>query len=99
VAALQNCQATINLYDEALRVNEGGGDFALNPVLFMGDYGISSAPSKAGLKGLFNVNKFPTIYNPVGQIITNGPFLNTSVDMTGKFNRSNFFASVGNFYQ
>ena len=99
VATLQNCQATVNLYDEALRVNEQGGDYALNPVLFMGDYGISSAPSKAGLRGYFQVNKFPTVYDPVAQIITNGPFLNASVDMTGKFNRSNFFASVGNFYQ
>ena len=38
-------------------------------------------------------------YDPVGQNVTNGPWSNINVDMTGKFGKANFFTSIGTMRQ
>ena len=38
-------------------------------------------------------------YDPVGQNVTNGPWSNINVDMTGKFGKANFFTSIGTLRQ
>ena len=99
VAARQNCQRTVDIYAEGLRVNEGGLDFSLPPVSFISDHGIAAAPPKVSSHGLFQVNRWQTTYDPVAQAITNGPYTNIQLDMAGKFSNANFFASVANLYQ
>ncbi|MBM4194028.1 MAG: SusC/RagA family TonB-linked outer membrane protein [Gemmatimonadetes bacterium] len=91
----QDCLQTMNIYDEALRVNETSGDIIINPQNFLGDGGIALAPPALNLRGFFQVNAWPTTFDPVSQVVTNGPWNKASVDMTGKFGRSNFFTSLG----
>ena len=91
----QDCLQTMNIYDEALRVNETSGEIIIAPQNFLGDAGIAVAPQLINARGFFQVNQWPTTFDPVQQIVTNGPWTKTSVDMTGKFGRSNFYTSVG----
>ncbi|HVT40509.1 MAG TPA: hypothetical protein VHE78_15810, partial [Gemmatimonadaceae bacterium] len=99
-AGVQDCLQTVDIYAEALRVNQGSdplvrADVTLPAVSFLTDGGIGLIPTKTMLRGLFMVNRYPITYDPVSSMLTHGPFLNTNVDMTGKFGRANFFASVG----
>lgn len=95
VAGVQDCLQTVDIYAEALRINEQAAEFTLKPVNFLTDGGIGLTPTKTMLRGLFQVNQWPTRFDPVSQLLTHGSYLNTNVDMTGKFGRSSFFASVG----
>ncbi len=92
----QPCLRKIDIYAEALRVNELGGDFALNPQSFRNDGGIALAPSQRNLAGLYQVNPFPVTYDAIDQAVTNGSFQNSNVDVTGKYQGANFFGSVSN---
>ena len=91
----QDCLQTMDIYNEALRVNETSGEIIITPQNFLGDGGIALAPPAINLRGFFQTNLWPIEYNPVNQIVTNGPWTKASVDMTGKFGRSNFFTSIG----
>ncbi|MBZ4251888.1 hypothetical protein LAJ57_13360, partial [Streptococcus pneumoniae] len=70
------CLRTMDFEEEALRINEGGGGFALWPNLFQGDGGIALAPTKRELRGLFQSGFFPRAYNPIAAATTNGMFNN-----------------------
>jgi hypothetical protein len=89
----------VDIYAETLRINEGGSTFALSPASFTNDGGISTNLGAVRLRGLYQVNEWPTTYDPVGQNVTNGPWSNINVDMTGKFGRANFFTSIGTLRQ
>ena len=91
----QNCSRSVDIYAEALRINEGGGDWALSPSTFSNDAGIASNLGTIKLRGLYQVTRFPTTFDPVAQFITSGPWMGGNVDMTGKYGRANFFASLG----
>ena len=91
----QDCLQTMDIYTEALRANETSGEVIVTPQNFLGDGGIVTAPPALNLRGFFQTNLWPTEFNPVNQVITNGPWTKASVDMTGKFGRSNFFSSIG----
>ena len=91
---LPACSRTVDFEEEALRVNQQGGDFALQPYTFQRDYGIAAAPSKQELKGLFMVNQWPKRYDPIEATTTQGQFSNTNVDMTGRFNNTSYFGSI-----
>lgn len=93
------CSRTVDFEEEAFRVNEQGADFALAPRSFERDYGIGASPTKPELKGLFQVNEWPKRYDPVAQSITNGQFLNSNVDMTGKFGNTSYFTSASNLLE
>ncbi len=98
-AGVQDCMQSLNIYDEALRVNEQSGTTVISPTKFLGDGGISLAPQKINLRGLFQVNLWPVTYDVVRQAMTNGPYSNETVDMQGKYGTSNFFASLSDLRQ
>jgi TonB-linked SusC/RagA family outer membrane protein len=95
----QNCMQTADLAVEAFRVNDSSAETISNPVNFLMDGGINPGPAAINLKGMFQVNPWNANYNPVEQMVTHGPYTNANVDMTGKFGRANFFASVGDYRQ
>ena len=92
----QPCVRKVDIYAEALRVNELGGDFALSPQTFRYDGGIALAPSQRSLAGLYQVNPWPVTYDAIDQTVTNGTFQTSNVDVTGKYSGANYFASVSN---
>ena len=92
----QPCLRKVDIYAEALRINELGGDFALNPQTVRYDGGIALAPSQRQLAGLFQVNPWPVTYDAIDQTVLSGAFQSTNLDVTGKYAGANFFASVSN---
>ena len=93
VSGLPACSRTVDFEDEALRINENGGDYALAPAVFDRDYGIGKVATPRELKGLFQVNEWPVRYDPVSQAVSNGLYNNINADMRGKFGNTGFFAS------
>jgi TonB-linked SusC/RagA family outer membrane protein len=94
-----NCTRSIDFYEEARRVNEDAGDFALAPENFERDFGIGAAPTRPQLRGVFSAGQWPVSYNPVQSTITDGIFSNATIDATGRVGGTNFFASANNFQQ
>ena len=92
----QPCVRKVDVYSETLRINELGGTFALDPQTFRNDGGIAAALSQRQLAGLYQVNQWPTTYDAVDQVTTNGMFQTTNFDVTGKYSGANFFGSVSN---
>ena len=92
----QPCVRKMDIYAEALRINELGGDFALNPQTARYDGGIALAPSQRQLAGLFQVNPWPVTYDAIDQVVTNGTFQTSNLDITGKYQGMNIFGSVSN---
>lgn len=93
------CARYIDWDKEVQRVNNSGEDFSLPPQLFLRDFGISSAPSYDQLTGVFQVNNWPTMRDPVGQVVSPSAYANTNLDIRGRVNNTGFFASVGNSTQ
>jgi TonB-linked SusC/RagA family outer membrane protein len=93
------CSRTVDFEEEAFRVNDQGGDFALAPRSFIRDYGIGASAPKPELKALFQINHWPKRYDPIAQTITNGQFLNSNVDMTGRFGNTSYFTSASNLME
>ena len=98
-AGQPSCTRTVDIYAETLRINEGGSTFALSPASFTNDGGISNNLGWVKLRGLYQVNQWPTTFDAVAQNVTNGPWSNINVDMTGKFGKANFFTSIGTLRQ
>jgi TonB-linked SusC/RagA family outer membrane protein len=94
-----NCTVAIDFYEEARRVNEDAGDFALAPTNFERDMGIGAAPTRPQLRGVYMVGQWPVSYNPIAQTVTNGLNSNATVDATGRVGGLNFFASANSFQQ
>lgn len=95
----QPCARVVDIYSDALRINQLGGDFALAPRTYRYDAGIAAAPGRDRLVNMYQLDRFPVQYDPVGATVTNGLFANSNVDMTGRFAGANFFASVSNTTQ
>ena len=93
ITGMPACTRTVDFEEEALRINEQGGEFALSPYTFERDYGIGKAPSQRELKGLFQVNRWPRAYDPIEEAVTNDLYNQTNVDMTGRVGNTGFFAS------
>ncbi len=99
VAGGSPCARYIDWDAEAARVNNSGEDFSLAPQLFLGDFGIASAPSYQSLTGQFNVSPWPKYRDPVSQLITPSGYSNSTVDMRGKTGNTGFYASIANSQQ
>ena len=99
VSGAADCSRTVDIYQEAYRINNDGGDFSLPPAVFANDGGISRNPGPVGSRALFQVNQFPKTYNPIEQFVTNGQVINSTLDATGRVGRTNFFASVNQLRQ
>src|SRR5216117_2873656 len=96
VTAQPFCARTFNWADEQARINDAPGDFSLNPKGLPIDPG--STISGAPLRQRFQVQPWPTLgYNAVNQLVTPKPFLENTVDMTGRFgSNTRFYASASN---
>src|SRR6185503_13861359 len=100
VTGLPACSRTVDFEEEALRINQNGPTTnALSPWLIERDYGIVNAPGKSELRALFQVNQWPVRYHPLGQAVTNNPYLQQNFDMSGRFGSTRFFASLSNLDQ
>jgi TonB-linked SusC/RagA family outer membrane protein len=98
-ASQPSCTHSVDLYAETLRINQGGSTYALAPATFTDDGGIATNVGIIKLRGLYLSQSYPTTYDVVGQNVTNGPWTNINVDMTGKFGKANFFTSLGSLRQ
>jgi TonB-linked SusC/RagA family outer membrane protein len=96
VTGLPFCARVFDYAAEQARVNNFPGDFALNPKGFPIDPG--STISGQPLRQRFQVQPWPgTSYNAVRQLVTPKPFMENSVDMSGRFGTSTrFYASASN---
>ena len=99
VSGVADCSRTVDIYKEAYRINNDGGDFSLPPVTFANDGGISRNPGAVGSRALYQVNQFPQTFNPIEQFLTNGQVVNSTLDATGRVGRTNFFASLNQLRQ
>ena len=90
------CSRVFDYATEAARVNNVTGDFAAPPKGFPIDPG--STITGAPLRQRFQVEPWPgTSYNAVNQMMTPKPFMENSVDMTGRFGTATrVFASASN---
>ena len=95
----QPCVRLVDIYSDARRINQLGGDFAVAPRSYRYDGGIASAPGRDRLVNLYQLDQFPVEYNPIAATVTNGAFASTNLDVTGRFAGANFFGSVSNTTQ
>ena len=93
------CSRTVDLEDEARRVNDVPTSAALLPYGFERDYGISAAPPIRELKGLFQVNRWPKTHDPVAQTTTDGAFYSATADVTGRSGDYGYYASLSDLEQ
>ncbi len=99
ITGLPFCARTFDWATEAARINNAPGDFSLNPKGMPIDPG--STISGQPLRQRFQVQPWPTTgYNAVNQLVTPKPFLENTVDLTGRFgNNTRFFASASNRHE
>src|SRR5256714_12035896 len=99
VTGLPFCARAFDYATEQARINNAPGDFALNPKGFPIDPG--STISGQPLRQRFQVQPWPgTSYNAVNQLVTPKPFLENTVDMTGRFgSNTRFYASASNRHE
>ena len=93
------CARYIKWDDEINRINNDGQDYSLAPQLFYHDFGISSAPNYQALTGLYLTTPWPTMRDPVGQVVTPSAYANTNMDIRGKVAGTAVFASLSNLKQ
>jgi TonB-linked SusC/RagA family outer membrane protein len=92
------CYGSVNYQREALRINEGGGDFALNPVGFPLDPGAGSQGNQ--LRNNFQANQWPgQTFDAVDQLFQPQPTTINNLDVTGRFGKTTFFGSVNRLDQ
>jgi TonB-linked SusC/RagA family outer membrane protein len=99
VSGAADCSRTVDIYQEAYRINNDGGDFSLPAATLANDGGIARNPGAVLSRALFQANQFPKTYNPIQQFVTNGQVVNSTLDATGRVGRTNFFASVNQLRQ
>jgi len=90
------CSRTVDFAQEVRRINDVLSTEALTPYTFERDYAIANGPSTVELKGLFQVNQWPTSYDPIAQIFSDGRFLNNTAEMTGRAGGTAYFVSASN---
>src|SRR5947209_3376643 len=92
------CATTFDYRREQARINNDPGPFAKNPLGFPVDPGATIAGNV--LRERYQINPWPgTSYNAVAQVVQPKPFVDNSVDMTGRFGSTRFFVSGSNFRQ
>lgn len=93
------CARYISWDDEVQRMNNSGVDFSLPPQQFLQDFGISSTPSYDQATGLYVATAWPTMRDPVAQVVTPNAYANTNLDLRGKLGNTGVYASISNFVQ
>ncbi len=99
VPGYPNCSMVVDFAEEAKRINNVPTPDALDPYLFLNDFGISATAKKPYLKGTFQINPWPVRYNPIAQAVLPGAYNDTHLDMTARFGQTGVFASLGGLYQ
>jgi TonB-linked SusC/RagA family outer membrane protein len=94
-----NCSQIFDFEAEALRINGEADLQTLNPLGFERDAGIAAAPSQGMLRGTFQSELWPRVYNPIRQLITSGQRTNNTLDASGRFGGTNFFGSINNYWE
>ena len=93
------CSQVFDFEREARRINEDAESQSLTALGFERETGISSAPSQAVMKQTFQAETWPRIYNPIRQLISPGQRTNNTLDATGRFGETSFFASLNNYWE
>ena len=93
------CARFIDWDKEVQRINNSGEDYALSPQPFLGDLGFASAPSYEQMTGTYETTPWPILRDPVSQLTTSSPYVNSSVDMRANVNNTGVYASVANLTQ
>src|SRR5205807_8583710 len=89
------CARTFDYLKEEARINNYPADSATTTVSLPIDPGANIAGDV--LRRRFQVSPWPsTGYNAVNQVVTPHPYLQNSVDMTGRFGSTRFYASASN---
>lgn len=94
-----DCARTINYQAEAFRINDQGGDFAIAPV---GSFTLDPGSAVLGqrIRNRFQTEQWPgATYDAVKQFAQPSPFYQNNLDMTGRYGRTSFFASLNNLTQ
>jgi TonB-linked SusC/RagA family outer membrane protein len=95
----RNCTWTTTMEQELTRINDIPGEITLSARTFQGDVGFGAPPSQTRLRHDYMATPFPTSYEPIKQLLTNGQFVNTNVSMSGRIQSANVYASVSNLTQ
>jgi TonB-linked SusC/RagA family outer membrane protein len=98
-ASQPTCSRTLDWDTEVQRINATTTAFLADARALERDYGISATASKNELKGLFEVNQWPRMYNPIDQIKTMQPHLNSTINVSGKTGGTGYYTSFNNFVQ
>ena len=93
------CGRYIDWDQEVQRINNDGLDYSLPPQQFLGDLGFASAPTYEQMTGTFDVTPWPILRDPVAQLTTSAPFVNSSADMRANVNNTGVYASISNLTQ
>lgn len=93
------CARYIDWDKEVLRINNSGEDFSSSPQQFLEEYGFAAAPNYDQMTGDFMATPWPLRRDPVSQLATSAPFINSNIDMRGKINNTGIYASAGNLTQ
>lgn len=99
VAGQADCSRTVDMQEEAFRINNDGDLWSLPPASFTNDGGIATNPGALRSRALYQTNRYPQTFNPIRQFVTNGETINTTIDATGRVSRTNFFTSANQFRQ
>ena len=94
-----NCSRTIDYREEVARINNTTGDYALPTVAFPIDPGAVTTQYDI-LTGAFLATRWPgPTHNAVEQLVDPKPTTNNQLDVSGRYGRSNFFASANHTKQ
>ncbi len=97
-----SCARTFNYLYEESRINNWPTDSAATPPIFPLDPGATINPAASGgaLRNRFQIIPWPgQSYNAVRQTVTQNPYLQNNVDMTGRVGGTRFYASYSNLTQ
>lgn len=87
------CYRSFDYAREALRINEGGVDFALGPVGFPIDPGAGTQGQQ--VRSNFQARQWPVAtFDAVDQLFRPQPTAINNFDVTGRFGKTTFFGSV-----
>ena len=96
-----SCSRSIDYAHEAFRINDGGLDFALNPVgTFPVDPGSSLSKPDPVLTSAFLSHIWPGYnYDAVSEFVRPRPLINNVLDMRGHYGNTSIFASASSLDQ
>jgi TonB-linked SusC/RagA family outer membrane protein len=102
VTGQPTCAQTFDYAYWQQAINNQATDWAGNPPSIPVDPGSTINPNTGGgaLRQRFQVDPWPGhIYNAVRQVVTNNPYLDNNVDLTGRYGATRFYASAENLKQ